>query len=775
MTIVRCTRGHFYDAEHYRSCPYCGAHPWETAITERFSRLGSVSFLASGTAGDVYRISGEKEYALKIIRCGGDQGRVRNALYELKLMERLTGEPRAVQLIYSEAETDGSGTVCMLMDYHQPLEKFLTGSIFFDEDLITLALGVCDALTACKEHGVLHLDVQPRNIYADDLFSVKLGDFSHSLLVSDAASNRIPRGTPGYMAPEVYREGICSERSDIYSLGLVIYYLFNQKKLPFTEGVTKEEAIQKRVDGTPLPEIRMESRDLQNDLNRVIRKACACDPEERYPDLSEMRKDLEKLLEYLARNPENNARIHYEAEESAEPLFPADLFMGTNNSKRGYDADPFAVSCPLPDSDTNNSKRGYDADPSAYTCPLPVSDTNNPMRTYDADPFAVSCPLPDSDTNNSKRGYDADPSAYTCPLPVSDTNNSKRGYDTKPFTATCPLPDSAASGPMAAPKAVHGVFKQIWESAAARIRDLITGARSGPSDFQLCETPQMAPAPARVSGAAAEPVTPTVKPDDVQFSAIAPKKLEKGDYSVINVIMYEESFRHVADEALRNMDEPAQETGSGVLKAVRGAEIKIVLSAQGVEIRNAVKTGIWQGKHLDFSFTVYLPENYDKRQIPFMAEVYINQVIAASLEFVVKCSASSEQNPEVSRVNFNSAFVSYASQDRYRVAAIVQGMKKARPDLDIFFDVESLRSGENWEPKLYREIEQRDILYLCWSHFARQSKWVETEWRYVFTHKGAERIEPVAIESPEICPPPKELSHKHFNDMLVYIINASEK
>ena len=706
MTIVRCTRGHFYDAEHYRSCPYCGAHPWETAITERFSRLGSVSFLASGTAGDVYRISGEKEYALKIIRCGGDQGRVRNALYELKLMERLTGEPRAVQLIYSEAETDGSGTVCMLMDYHQPLEKFLTGSIFFDEDLITLALGVCDALTACKEHGVLHLDVQPRNIYADDLFSVKLGDFSHSLLVSDAASNRIPRGTPGYMAPEVYREGICSERSDIYSLGLVIYYLFNQKKLPFTEGVTKEEAIQKRVDGTPLPEIRMESRDLQNDLNRVIRKACACDPEERYPDLSEMRKDLEKLLEYLARNPENNARIHYEAEESAEPLFPADLFMGTNNSKRGYDADPFAVSCSLPD---------------------------------------------------------------------SDTNNSKRGYDTKPFTATCPLPDSAASGPMAAPKAVHGVFKQIWESAAARIRDLITGARSGPSDFQLCETPQMAPAPARVSGAAAEPVTPTVKPDDVQFSAIAPKKLEKGDYSVINVIMYEESFRHVADEALRNMDEPAQETGSGVLKAVRGAEIKIVLSAQGVEIRNAVKTGIWQGKHLDFSFTVYLPENYDKRQIPFMAEVYINQVIAASLEFVVKCSASSEQNPEVSRVNFNSAFVSYASQDRYRVAAIVQGMKKARPDLDIFFDVESLRSGENWEPKLYREIEQRDILYLCWSHFARQSKWVETEWRYVFTHKGAERIEPVAIESPEICPPPKELSHKHFNDMLVYIINASEK
>ena len=63
-------------------------------------------------------------------------------------------------------------------------------------------------------------------------------------------------------------------------------------------------------------------------------------------------------------------------------------------------------------------------------------------------------------------------------------------------------------------------------------------------------------------------------------------------------------------------------------------------------------------------------------------------------------------------------------------AAIIQGMKKARPDLDVFFDVDSLRNGDDWERDLHEEIERRDVLFLCWSHFARESKWVmNAEWR----------------------------------------------
>lgn len=267
---------------------------------------------------------------------------------------------------------------------------------------------------------------------------------------------------------------------------------------------------------------------------------------------------------------------------------------------------------------------------------------------------------------------------------------------------------------------------------------------------------------------------PTPAPElamkEVEFSALAPKTFVKDDYTVIHVVMYEEAFRHVVDELCREMDSPSQEARSGLQRVKEGSEIRVVLSSPspGIEIDDNEATQTWQGKYLNFSFGVFVPQEYKRRNALFTAAVYVNDVIATKLNFAVKCSSLFEQKIAVSREDVLSAFVSYASQDRGRVAAIIQGMKKARPDLDVFFDVESLRSGENWQEALYREIERRDILFLCWSHFARDSQWVDAEWRYAYTQKGAEGVEPIPIEPPDQCPPPEELSNKHFNDRLLH-------
>ena len=263
---------------------------------------------------------------------------------------------------------------------------------------------------------------------------------------------------------------------------------------------------------------------------------------------------------------------------------------------------------------------------------------------------------------------------------------------------------------------------------------------------------------------------PKVSLDKVQFSAIAPKTFVKGDYSLIEIIMYEESFRHVVQEFIANADEPVKVTRSGILTAEREAKITIVLSSPDIEIKDNTETQLWQGKYLNFSFAVEMPEQYRKRQILFVASVYINDLIATRLKFIAKCRSSLDQKLNVIREDILSAFVSYASQDRNRVAMIIQGMKKARPDMDIFFDVDSLRSGDDWEKALWSEIDKRDILFLCWSKYARVSKWVDAEWRYALEHKGVDSIEPVPIDPPGSCPPPVELSCKHFNDKLLYII-----
>ena len=256
----------------------------------------------------------------------------------------------------------------------------------------------------------------------------------------------------------------------------------------------------------------------------------------------------------------------------------------------------------------------------------------------------------------------------------------------------------------------------------------------------------------------------------VEFSAVAPKVLEKDEYSIIHVIMYEEHCRQIVDEMLKSMDEPGQETRSGIQTVSEGSEVKIVLESPDITIEENTESGIWRGGHLDFSFPILVPADYGKQKILVSASVYINGVIASKLRFVMKCVSLEEQKVEVSRKDILSAFMSYASQDRNHVVAIIQGLKKARPDLDVFFDIDSLRSGDDWEKRIYKEIEKRDMLFLCWSHHAAQSEWVNMEWHYALEKKGADVIEPIPIESPEQCPPPEELRKKHFNDSLLYLI-----
>jgi hypothetical protein len=118
----------------------------------------------------------------------------------------------------------------------------------------------------------------------------------------------------------------------------------------------------------------------------------------------------------------------------------------------------------------------------------------------------------------------------------------------------------------------------------------------------------------------------------------------------------------------------------------------------------------------------------------------------------------------VAVTRIRSAFASYASQDRSRVVARIQGMQKVLPDLEVFLDVLSLRSGERWKERLEKEILARDVLFLFWSPAAMSSEYVEWEWRQALALRGLEFIDPIPLESPEKAPPPDELKGKHFRD-----------
>lgn len=261
--------------------------------------------------------------------------------------------------------------------------------------------------------------------------------------------------------------------------------------------------------------------------------------------------------------------------------------------------------------------------------------------------------------------------------------------------------------------------------------------------------------------------SPKVNVSQVQFSAIVPKRFTKGDYAMIDIAVYEELYRNIVDRVIANADDEVKEVVASSQEIVDNTAIRIKLSSPDIELTDCDETQKWQGKYLTFSFPVEIPSNCAKKQVLFIATVYFNDVIATKLKFIANCSSAREQKIQLTREDVLTAFISYASQDRSRVATIIQGMQKARPDMDIFFDVESLRSGDDWESALRREIEKRDVLFLCWSNYARSSEWVEKEWRYALLNKGIDAIEPVPLVSPVECPPPEELKSKHFNDRVL--------
>lgn len=261
----------------------------------------------------------------------------------------------------------------------------------------------------------------------------------------------------------------------------------------------------------------------------------------------------------------------------------------------------------------------------------------------------------------------------------------------------------------------------------------------------------------------------SLETSEVEFSVVVPKKVEKDDYLLINVIMYEDDYRYIVEGIREDTDEPTQEIRGGIHVVSKRTNVRIELTSPTLDIEDNIETKTWLGKYQTFSFDVYIPENLRKKTLLFNVSVYFNEVLATTLKFKVKVSESNDLI-DLFRKDIHSAFVSYASQDRSQISNIVYGIKKARPDLDVFFDVESLRSGQDWEIKLNEAIDKRDLLYLCWSNNAKNSNWVDYEWRRAYKNKGVEFVEPIPLEPPEECPPPKELDKKHFNDSILYIV-----
>lgn len=222
-----------------------------------------------------------------------------NAEREVLLMNELQESPYAVG--YRDHTfvdwADGNSYGCDMlirMELLQDLRTVIENEHrFTEEEILKIGIEVCSALVLCHQKEILHRDVKPENIFFNKEGIYKLGDFGISRILSAIPTSKASTNicTPEYAAPEQF-SGNYDNRVDIYSLGMVLYELSNDRRLPFAAStyVTLDD-VTMRINGTPIPRPKYAS----NGLADVILKACAHRPEDRYQNAESFLKALKAL------------------------------------------------------------------------------------------------------------------------------------------------------------------------------------------------------------------------------------------------------------------------------------------------------------------------------------------------------------------------------------------------------------------------------------------------------------------------------------------------
>jgi len=253
----------------------------------------------------------------------------------------------------------------------------------------------------------------------------------------------------------------------------------------------------------------------------------------------------------------------------------------------------------------------------------------------------------------------------------------------------------------------------------------------------------------------------------VDFSVFAPATVAPGRSFVLEIWAYlREKREEVLQRALRHGS--LLERGSrGPVQIPLAKELTLLVWLDGFVVRDEQDSFFWFGETTNVPFVVECPEGLQPGDYPGQISILHCGMLLSRLVFSVSVGAPVDKPKKlgVKREHIQSAFASYATADRDEVLRRVQGLTAA--GMEVFLDVLALRAGDEWEERVMEGIRTTDVFYLFWSRAARESTWVEKEWRYALKEKGLEYIHPIPLVAPEEAPPPSELAGRHFNDLIL--------
>ena len=271
-------------------------------IGQTISHYRITEKLGEGGMGVVYKAEDtrlKRFVALKFLRS--------DVLEDEEHRERFLREAQAaaaldhpnICTVYEIDEAEGQTFLSMAFLEGQTVkEKFKERPLKLDEAL-DIAIQTAQGLQAAHEKGIVHRDIKSSNLMVTPQGQVKVMDFGLAQLAdrSKLTKTTASLGTPSYMSPEQAQKSKTDRRTDIWSLGVVVYEMVTGR-LPFER--EREQAVLYSIVNEE-PEVMTAQRvDVPVELDRIVEKALAKSPDERYQHVEEMIVDLNSLSKKLA-------------------------------------------------------------------------------------------------------------------------------------------------------------------------------------------------------------------------------------------------------------------------------------------------------------------------------------------------------------------------------------------------------------------------------------------------------------------------------------------
>jgi len=261
-------------------------------------RYEIIKLLGQGGMGAVYKardIELDRPVALKVIRAelAGESKTLARFKQELILARQVTH--KNVIRIFDLGAHEGVRFITMEFVEGKDLSALLEKQKFTPEESARLVRQVCLALEAAHAEKVIHRDLKPQNVMVDSAGVVRVMDFglARSVELSGLTQTGAILGTPAYMSPEQAKGAPVDERSDLFSLGIILYELLTGE-VPFKADTTWGTLI-KRTQTPAEPAVGI-NPGVPQALSDIAARCLAIDPAERYQSASEVAADLTAWL-----------------------------------------------------------------------------------------------------------------------------------------------------------------------------------------------------------------------------------------------------------------------------------------------------------------------------------------------------------------------------------------------------------------------------------------------------------------------------------------------